>query len=357
VAALGLFVGLAYARSRRAALSVSAAYFLVALWPMVGAAGAFFGPRHTLEGIALWLCSAILLCLPFALAWHPRSVHRSWRMLSALLVFSVPPLGYVALASPLTAAGTLLPGTGWCGLAATLAFCLLLVCRPVPAVVLTLATFAWSHRHEMPRLAPPTGWAALNTHLGTGGSPGSQFEAGETLRRTTLSTRARVLVFPESVIHRWTLADEAFWNRTFYILHAEHRTVLIGAQVPVAVRRRSAYNSPPLMWNGVIVRGAQQAFYAQRIPVPIGMWGRDTQPYWRGSGTMAVDGKRAGVLICWEQLLVWPVLQSMAKHPDVVLCFSNLSWTRDSRVGNIQRVVTQAWGDLFHVPVLRAVNE
>ena len=48
---------------------------------------------------------------------HPIVSHFLWRAPLALMVTIVPPLGIIGLASPLTAAGYLFPGTAWVGLA------------------------------------------------------------------------------------------------------------------------------------------------------------------------------------------------------------------------------------------------
>jgi apolipoprotein N-acyltransferase len=101
------------------------------------------------------------------------------------------------------------------------------------------------------------------------------------------------------------------------------------------------------------------------MPVPVSMW----QPWlaWTGQGggarasffgnpVVEVAGRRVAPLICYEQLLVWPVLQSMLYSPDVVVAIGNDWWTADTSILAIQRASTQAWARLFGLPLVLAFN-
>jgi len=45
-----------------------------------------------------------------------------------------------------------------------------------------------------------------------------------------------------------------------------------------------------------------------------------------GPGVLAIDHQRAALLICYEQMLVFPVLASMLRHPTVIVGISNTFW-------------------------------
>ena len=66
---------------------------------------------------------------------------------------------------------------------------------------------------------------------------------------------------------------------------------------------------------------------------------------------------RAGVLICYEQLIVWPVLQTLSRHPDMLLAPSNLYWAQGTNIPPIEHVCAQDWADLWAVPLYEAINE
>jgi hypothetical protein len=105
--------------------------------------------------------------------------------------------------------------------------------------------------------------------------------------------------------------------------------------------------------------------YRERMPVPVSMW----QPWLaltdRGGGARAdffanpiveLDGKRIAPLICYEQLIVWPVLQSMLDSPDVIVATGNGWWTDGTSIVAIQQASLRAWARLFRIPVVTAFN-
>lgn len=75
-----------------------------------------------------------------------------------------------------------------------------------------------------------------------------------------------------------------------------------------------------------------------------------------GIAVIDVDGKKTGVLICYEQLLTYSVLWMMAEKPDVLVGASNLWWVTDKTIPVIQNQMMQAYGRLYGVSVVRAVN-
>ena len=46
-----------------------------------------------------------------------------------------------------------------------------------------------------------------------------------------------------------------------------------------------------------------------------------------GPGTVDVGGQRAAILICYEQLLTWPMLRSAIEKPTILIAISNEAWT------------------------------
>ena len=75
-----------------------------------------------------------------------------------------------------------------------------------------------------------------------------------------------------------------------------------------------------------------------------------------GSGTADVDGQRVAVLICYEQLLVWPMLRSALERPTLLIAASNEAWTAATRVPAIQHGCARAWARLFGLPLVSAIN-
>ena len=60
--------------------------------------------------------------------------------------------------------------------------------------------------------------------------------------------------------------------------------------------------------------------------------------------------------ICYEQLLVFPILISMAHDPDLIVGAANDWWARGTSIPTIQGQALDVWGRLFSLPVVRATN-
>jgi len=144
------------------------------------------------------------------LLWNARRRFIEVRSIAAVLMSVPPPFGIIGLASPLTATGLLFPGTGWFGLAVTLAAIAVLCVRPVfsASVVALVAAFCNAVYPSDPK--PPANWEAVNTHFGglglNGASPDAELRAAEFIQQRALTSNARVIVFPEIAVPRWTEA-------------------------------------------------------------------------------------------------------------------------------------------------------
>lgn len=159
---------------------------------------------------------------------------------------------------------------------------------------------------------------------------------------------SQVLLFPENALPNYSDAVTGDWMDLASIAQ-QGTTILFGsARTTVRFGHRE---------NVLLARGALSAQYVQRVPIPVAMWGRDTDAHLFGPGTVRIGRERAAVLLCYEQLLVVPVLQSFLDQPDVLLAASNLYWARGTSIDRIELVCVQAWARLFGVSFLRAVNQ
>ncbi|MGX1501300.1 apolipoprotein N-acyltransferase [Labrenzia sp. MBR-25] len=135
-------------------------------------------------------------------------------------------------------------------------------------------------------------------------------------------------------------------------------TVIGGA----AAIQKSGYDTVMV----AIAGSGARILYRERMPVPVSMW----QPWRRLTGDSGganaymfdnpvtqVAGYRAAPLICYEQLIIWPVLQSMAINADIIVAIANGWWTGDTNITAIQRASVTAWAKLFDVPLVIAFNE
>lgn len=347
----------AFAPSRVISAVVSAAYFLAASRGLPQGVVNFYSTDFGV-GIALWVGAAAAFVLVHAVLWQRRPgwERALWFALAALLM-SVPPLGIVGWAQPITAAGILFPGWGWWGLAATAAILVTMTTGKWPvAAIVAVGFWAWSAAHY---IAPsqPDGWVGLDTELGSalGRTPDlDQLRMLLQRVREAGAAGARVVVLPESAAGLWTPTASGFWMDG---LRGTDITLIAGA----AIVDREGYDNAMME----ISAGRTRRLYGERMPVPVSMW----QPWltWRGQGggaranffgnpVVESAGSRVAPLICYEQLLVWPVLQSMLQSPDVLVAIGNDWWTASTSILAIQTASTQAWARLFGLPLVLSFN-
>jgi len=328
-------------RPRAAALAL--AYYLAASMPAVAVSQAF-APDSPIRGWLLWIVASVILASPWTALWSADPDQRLWRCPGALVLSAIPPIGLIGWASPLTSAGVLFPGTGFLGLLASAFVPTVWTARPYLLIVaVAVANLIYSPT------PPPPNIQVANTKECT-----DLFQKEEAARTAIHFAQVNLVILPEGAIRRWTEATKEFWSPTIQHLRASHRTALIGVGLPV-VNSKEFHNS-------VIAIGDSQAVtFNQRIPIPIGMW----KPFGpadgvplnvTGPGTLQIGSHRLAILICYEQLLVLPIVQSALEKPSLIVGISNAAWTRHTNIPAAQQACLSAWSRLFGIPYLSAVN-
>jgi len=345
------------AMTRRVAVLTSVAYYAGATWQILPGAATFFGHHaNPVQVLSLWAGASLLLATPWTILWSPRRASRLWRMPLALVLLAVPPLGVIGCASPLVAAGLLFPGTAWFGLAVTALVCGLLSSYPALGLALALVFAAPAHLFYRSQAVPPD-WRAESTHFGGVGldtpTPLADYHAAQSIQQMALRSDARVILFPETVVTNWNPGTDLFWKPTIDTLREQGKTMLVGANVFDSTSRH--------YFNSVVIRGAEQRpDYVQRVPIPVAMWiplSKIGVPLQLGKpGTVIIAGQKAAILICYEQLLVWPVATSFMQHPTLLLGTANDYWAKNTTVPEIQKACLESWARLFRVPLLWAQN-
>ena len=339
--------------TRSTAGATSFAYYAAASLPVIGVAKVYW-PSSEASAVFMWIAAAVLLSVPWFFCWTRRESLRPWTSAIAVALTAVPPLCIIGWASPLLSSGVLFPDSAWFGVAATLALPCLLIHERTRLVALVVASAASVylniHGKEVRR---PPGWVGEMTriHRPRKADDLADFAIEEQLQQAVQSSHAKVLIFPEGTVRLWTDATDAFWAPA---VSNAGKTILIGAGQPILGSVR--YD------NAVVIVGvhARPAFH-QRIPVPGGMWNPFRQQggvalNLLGPGSVDVAGQRAAILICYEQLLTWPMLRSAAERPTILIAISNESWTAATTVPRIQHTCVRAWARLFGLPVISAIN-
>lgn len=359
----------ATAPSRTIAALVAAGYFLAASRGLPQGVANFYA-AELWPGLVLWVTASATFVIVHAVFWTKHSGEGAsrkngkdaviaLRYLVAMALTGLPPFGITGWAHPVTAAGVLLPGWGWLGLSAMAAGLLAMTTRHWPAAAIMLAAFWLGSAASQTEPNVPDRWQGVDLQHGeNSGRDGSL-----SYHRNLIATMrgkiaghpdAYVVVLPESALGFWTPTVERIWQED---LRGSGLTIVAGAAV-----------IDPRGYDNVMVAisaDTAKVVYRERMPVPGSMW----QPWlsWSGQGGGAradffgnpvvdVYGFKVAPLICYEQLILWPVLQSMLHSPEVIVAVGNGWWTENTSIVAIQKASVSAWARLFGLPVVMAFN-
>ncbi|SIQ89337.1 Carbon-nitrogen hydrolase [Rhizobium sp. RU33A] len=381
------------AKTRLAAALISASYILVASRDLPLSVAEFF-KADILLGLGVWIAAAFSFVLVHILLWSEAADwRRALRYALIMALTGFPPLGITGFAHPLTAAGIVFPGWGWFGLCATVILACCLVTRHWWMAALALGVlWLWSSAPDFSskiemvspnaspenlspaspeakplallaagptaeRIAWPRAWKAVELRMGKSLGRDPSLRHQRELMTKVLEAAGRdesLILLPESALGLWTSPRERFWRKS---LEARAITVIAGATVINA----DGYDNVILALD----KYGSRVIYRQRMPVPVSMW----RPWhaWTGQsgGTRArffdnpvaeFDGMRVAPLICYEQLLLWPILHSMAYDPDLLVVIGNGWWTAGAKIVAVQRASATAWTRLFSLPLVMAFN-
>ena len=333
------------------------AYTAAASRGLIPGIAEFFG-TNLAHGLALWLAAGLFTGLAGFACWHRSPAGRVLLLPVLLLALILPPAGLVGWAHPITAAGWLFPGTGWYGLLGAVSLAMLLAWRaPLKTALLAfvpLLVLAWSMEGPV---QTPDGWQGHNTAFpfGVGAvndrDPQKEIRRHWSMQAKVAESAGPVHVLPETVGGPWNAHISDEWQRLLSDLPGH--TVLMGAYEPIG---GGDYNNALVAVTGA----GSQIVYRQRTPIPVGMWrpwdSNSAVPQWANQpGTVQLAGHRVAVLVCYEALLVWPVLHSMMDEPELFVSIASTWWAPES-IHLSQRHAMQAWARLFQIPLVEAYN-
>ncbi len=352
----------ALAASRWMSFAVPLAYYLAAARAMPGSSSVFFGEQTALLGLLMWLGVAAVNAGVWAALWNGRQFFL--RSMAALVLTALPPIGLVGWANPVTAAGVYFPGLGFAGvglvlfLASSLAVVANRRTRDSVAVVASVSLLAVAANAMAMKSDSSTAlqWRGQNTSFGklASGSAdhGSAYRRIQYIKAIAKTAKpGEVVVLPETVAGLFTDATREELMPAHQVLQEKSASLIFGAEI----------RDDEGLKNVLVSMGAGSTdFLEQRVPVPVSMWkpwSSDSfvaRPF--GAGVAEVAGQDVAYLICYEQILVMPVLMSMSQKPSLIVGAANAWWARDTSVPVIQHQALTLWGRLFGKPVVQAVN-
>nr|WP_234887909.1 conjugal transfer protein TraB [Rhizobium rhizogenes] len=348
--------------SRLVAGAVSAGYFLAASRGLPQGVANFYAADFW-PGLLLWLAASASFVGLHAALWTrlPGRGALGWgkpvRYLAAAVLMGLPPFGITGWAHPLTAAGVLFPGFGWWGLGATTAGLAMMTSRYWPAAAIALGGYWLWSAATWTQPVLPEGWKGVDLEQGqTLGRDGSLDHHRDLIAtvRAAAGAETRVIVLPESALGLWTPTVARLWQAG---LRGADVTVIAGA----AVIDPGGYDNVMV----TVSEGEARILYRERMPIPVSMWqpwlqwtgqGGGAQAHFFGNPAVDLAGTRIAPLICYEQLIVWPILHSMLFSPAAIVATGNGWWTEGTSIVAIQQAGVIAWAKLFGRPVVTAFN-
>lgn len=309
---------------------------------------------HTAISPAMfWAVAAGLQSVAWSVCWssNPRPLQTT----VALLISALPPLGVLGWAHPFHAAGVLFPAFGIVGLLLLILFLELAALGRLPRTVLPFAALAASLVPAATQPAPPS-WAGMQTHYGDVFNYDDPLKIMEAVEREARLNPASVLVWPESLVGHWNQAAELFWAHVIHDARSRGKTLIFGSTIAIPDPSRTRYR------NVVLFKGKEELSPVdQRTPVPAAMWqpasggGVPLNPL--GSSVRKIAGRRAGFLICYEQLLAWSYLTLLFDRPDLLVGVANVYWVEGGSIPAVQTACLRSWARLFDIPFVQAVNQ
>jgi hypothetical protein len=342
-------------RSWVEAFGVAAFYYGAASVGWMEASSRFFGSEtgYSLDAVLVWVGGAVLLALPWGLLWSERfavsAMVRVARGVVLGLVLMLPPLGLVSWCNPWVAAVAMLPGLGLAG------FGLVTLSVLAPGGRSSLgwaALFLVVSALACDRVEPASDrdWVGVSTRFGRLSGVGVEERYGRAVSagRAAERTRAKVVLFPEGVAGRWTRSSAALWAGE---ATESDQVLLVGALEERGGERRGGL---------AIVGDGEARFWPQRLPVPIGMWAPWRSIHVRSelfhSSVADIQGRRAAMLVCFEQFVSWPAFQTALEGPDVVVAPANLWFAGRTNLNAVREATLRSWASLMGWSVVEAIN-
>lgn len=358
---------------RREAFSLWFGYYLFGSSVIPAASGVFFGDGFWwIAGMAMWIVSALLLAAPWTLFTFPGR-WRALGLIPAWLMVSLPPLGIIGWLNPLASAGWLMPRMGWEGVMYwfVAGACVIATFRwafgkalrtsiaMLVVIVVTLTQFNEPHHYHV------YGWVPVSTKLGkmperhNNEAINRNAEVIGLVQAELAKEETRVIILPEQIVGIWSDTAEAIWKALLPLksMNERKQTVLIGAEIQNGQRRENAL---------IAFTGDGVAFTHLSVqPVPVSMWNPFSKDgvtaNWQHVNNGELRDVRYTVSLCYEDLLVWPILHSFAlpenKRPQAILSVANQWWVKGSGEDQLQRRSIESWAHLFGATPIRATND
>ena len=329
---------------------VPAIYALLATRGFISGAAIFF-EKSLILGIFIWLIAAIPHYLAGTLLWFKNPQYRYFLGIPLLcLVWTLPPLMFVGWANPLLSAGLWFPKLGFLALALTLVLMIFFAkvknLKFLVLIPITVLISAYC-RYEKPQINNLNGWTVHNSNFSSQ-PKNTAYELLERQRQliNSIKDTNTIHIFPEMVSGSW---DNFLANYWISSIHSNNK-VLLGA-----------YIFENNNYHNVVIKIDKNSkiIYRQRFPMTLGMFNPFSPTHFpihsKEKSVINIDNQKVGFLLCFEQVILLPMLQTLRDKPNLIVASSNLWWSPKS-LQLAQRQSLRLFQSLIGVPVLESIN-
>ena len=333
------------------------AYYLMA------SRGFLFGVESYYESLGYaflaWVIVATLSSLLWVLIWNSSFKKRLLLFPLLLFVMILPPMGFISWVNPLPTIAVVLPNFGFLGIVLELIF--------IYIIAIFWKRYSYARYYFMPFITvllistlyyfPPKVKENLKIesiqsdieYFPMTFDKSKEYKTLKTFFYKVQNSKSQSLLLPENALGNYSSVQSMLWQDL-----DENRTVFAGATIYNAKRSNNINALLEIKHN------RSKVLYKQRIPVLWEMWkpftNKGTEATVFEQATVQINGEKAGVFICYEQLLVYPYLQTFFYEPKILIGISNLYWAKGTNIKSIQKEMMELWAILFGVPLSFSVN-
>jgi len=357
ILSLSLFLAYLLVDKRQLFFGFVWAYYLMA------SRGFLLGVDHYYESFGYaflaWFTVATFSSFLWVFIWSASFKRRLLLFPLLLIVMILPPMGFISWVNPLPTIAVVLPSFGFLGIILEL------------IIIYVLALFWKRYGHAryyfMPLLVisliptlyyfPPKVKENLDIksiqsdieYFPMTFDKSKEYKRLKSFFYKVQNSKSQSILLPENALGNYGSVQSMLWQDL-----DEKKTVFAGATI---YNTRRSKNINALLG---IKHDRSKVLYKQRVPVLGEMWkpftNKGTEATIFEKPIIQINGEKAGVFICYEQLLVYPYLQTFFYEPKMLIGISNLYWAKGTNISVIQKETMELWAILFGVPLSFSLN-
>lgn len=336
------------AKSRLELVIFITLYHLISARSLISGYANFFNSSFFIGIILVFIASLFFSSIIGILSFNKNKFFQ----LLLINIFWCFPFFIIGWSSPLFAAGYFMPGCGWLGLILFLPLIYLiktLKCKYKVIILLIIFGLTFININKVNNINKKSLIVkSINTHFHNNIIKDSYHiyqKLFTTLQSINKLNIKKIIILPEDGIPCYNKKIKNLILKE--IKNISNKIILSGATTCLNKRLKS----------GIILINDKNAdfIYLQRQPMPYSMYMPFSSVsyafHWNNNnGIFEFHGKKYGLFICFETVLIWTYLQTIFYKPDILLSFNSVYWDKTGKVKIIQEQLMYSMSRLFDIP-------